>query len=264
MLFTNELFGEIRMVNVDGKPYAVANDVAVSLGYAKPNNAINTHCRATLKQGIIDSMGRSQEMVLITQGDIIRLAVKCQLEGSEKFESWIFDEVIPQVINTGSYILADKQAETIAVSKVMANADIELLEMIQSMASTQIQLKQEVKALQDEVIYKEDIIIGLVDDIDLATKRQQLNQIMKHNFTNGTKQSDKWSLLYKAFESKYPCNLKLRMERDNKIDKPKYKNKLDYIDRKMNMIPQLYELTCKIFENDVEKLKSEWFDTVSR
>ena len=39
--------------------------------------------------------------------------------------------------------------------------------------------------------------------------------------------------------------------------KPKYKNKLDYIDRKMEMIPQLYELACKLFENDIERLRKE-------
>lgn len=26
----------------------------------------------------------------------------------------------------------------------------------------------------------------------------------------------------------------------------------------MNMIPELYEIACKLFENDVEELKAEW------
>jgi len=116
-VFQNEMFGSVRMVNVDGKPYAVANDVAIALGYAKPNNAINTHCRATLKQGIEDSIGRIQEMVLIPQGDILRLAVKCNLEGAEKFESWIFDEVVPSVINNGMY------ATEVTVDKMLNDPD---------------------------------------------------------------------------------------------------------------------------------------------
>ena len=37
---------------------------------------------------------------------------------------------------------------------------------------------------------------------------------------------------------------------------------MDYIDKGMNKIPQLYELCVKIFENDVEKLKKQWFDTI--
>jgi hypothetical protein len=35
------------------------------------------------------------------------------------------------------------------------------------------------------------------------------------------------------------------------------------IDREMGMIPQLYEIACKLFENDVEKLKSEWESVVA-
>ena len=46
------------------------------------------------------------------------------------------------------------------------------------------------------------------------------------------------------------------MESD--ILKPKAKNTMDYIDRGMNMIPELYEIACKLFENDVEELKAEW------
>ena len=51
-IMTNELFGEVRFAEIDGKPYAVANDVAKALGYAKPNNAILQHCKYTLKWGI--------------------------------------------------------------------------------------------------------------------------------------------------------------------------------------------------------------------
>lgn len=49
-----------------------------------------------------------------------------------------------------------------------------------------------------EVTYKEDIIIGLVEDIDLATKRQRLlNQIIRHGDRN--KIADRYNLLYTEF-----------------------------------------------------------------
>jgi len=273
MSFMNEKFGEVRMVKVDDKPYAVASDVAKALGYKNTSDAINKHCRSIVKYDTPHPQNNSKklEVNIIPQGDIIRLAVKCPLDGAEEFESWIFDKVIPEIMNTGSYIIPNKQAETIAVGKVMANADMEMLELVQSMVVNQIQLKKDLQLaeqqnekLQIELTHKEDVIIGLVDDIDLSTKRQRLNQIMKFNFKNGKHQADKWSLLYSEFERKYHVNLQQRMDRDNKSMKPKFKNKLDYIDRGMDMIPQTYELACKIFENDVGKLKSQWFDAVSR
>ncbi len=48
-IFKNDKFGEIRTLEIDGKPYFVASDIAKALGYAKPNNAISMHCRSTLK-----------------------------------------------------------------------------------------------------------------------------------------------------------------------------------------------------------------------
>ena len=119
------------------------------------------------------------------------------------------------------------------------------------------QLALQVK--QNEIEYKENLIIGLVEDIDLSTKRQRITQIVRHNSKN---YQDRYNLLYKEFEKKYHCDLGARLENYNNKNKPKMKNRMDYIDRVMNKIPQLYELTCKIFENDVESLKKQWFDII--
>lgn len=47
-IFKNEEFGEIRTALINDKAYFCGNDVAKALGYAKPNNAVSTHCRDTL------------------------------------------------------------------------------------------------------------------------------------------------------------------------------------------------------------------------
>ena len=117
MIFNNEKFGEVRMVKINGKPYAVGSDVAKVLGYKKPNNAINTHCRSTLKQGIATKQGNISEMILIPQGDIIRLVASCKLDGAEEFESWIFDEVIPKVLETGKFDIVENKIEQIKDEK---------------------------------------------------------------------------------------------------------------------------------------------------
>jgi prophage antirepressor-like protein len=103
MLFKNEKFGNVRMIKVDGKPYAIANDVAVALGYKRPADAITSHCKGSVKHRVL-TKGGEQKVKVIPQGDIIRLAVKCPLDGADEFESWIFDTVIPSVLNYGAYI----------------------------------------------------------------------------------------------------------------------------------------------------------------
>lgn len=114
-LFSNPKFGDIRVVDIEGKPYFVASDVAKCLGYVKPNNAVSSHCKhATLIQGITDSIGREQSMNVIPQGDIYRLAAKSELPGAEEFESWIFDEVLVSVANHGAYMTPDTLENVIA------------------------------------------------------------------------------------------------------------------------------------------------------
>ena len=138
-----------------------------------------------------------------------------------------------------------------------------LIALVESIEERE-KLESEKQQLLVDVTHKEDVIIGLVEDIDLATKRQRINQIIKYRFGGGDKVAKRWNLLHSEFEKKYHVDLKRRMNSAEAMAvKPKYKNKLDYIDRKMEMIPQLYELACKLFENDIERLRKEWEATIN-
>ena len=112
-IFNNAEFGQVRTI-VDGdKILFCASDIAKALGYEKPNNAINTHCKnATLKQGIItDNLGRKQNANFIPEGDVYRLVVRSKLPTAEKFESWVFDEVLPSIRKTGSYSIKQQPVD---------------------------------------------------------------------------------------------------------------------------------------------------------
>lgn len=43
-------------------------------------------------------------MTLINEANIYRLIFKSQLPGAEKFEEWLFEEVIPSVRKHGAYL----------------------------------------------------------------------------------------------------------------------------------------------------------------
>ena len=112
------------------------------------------------------------------------------------------------------------------------------------------------KQLEKEVEHKEDVIIGLVDNIDTAEKRQVLNRVVRFK---GADYRVRYAELYKQFEMKYHINLKLRVDKYNRENKPKVRNKIDYIDKVMNKIPELYEIACKLYENDVKALCEEMY-----
>ena len=101
-IFENSEFGSVRTVDVDGKIYFVANDVAKALGYSVPKDAVTRHCKGALKQRYLTD-GGEQEMKVIPEGDIYRLVIKSQLPTAEKFERWVFDEVLPSIRKHGMY-----------------------------------------------------------------------------------------------------------------------------------------------------------------
>lgn len=100
-IFQNEEFGQVRTVDIDGKTYFVGKDVANALGYSNPRDAISRHCKGVVKHDSFKEGG--QEVALLPEGDIYRLIIKSQLPSADKFERWIFDEVIPQIRQTGGY-----------------------------------------------------------------------------------------------------------------------------------------------------------------
>ena len=102
-IFEKEEFGRVRTIEEDGKVLFCAADIASSLGYSKPRNAISTHCKGALKRGILTN-GGEQQMTFITEGDVYRLIVKSQLSEAEKFERWLFDEVVPSIRKHGVYM----------------------------------------------------------------------------------------------------------------------------------------------------------------
>lgn len=101
-IFNSGEFGEIRTIEIDGKPYFVGTDVAKALGYNNPRDAVSRHCKGVVKHDTPTSSG-IQSMSYINEGDLYRLIMKSKLPSAEKFESWVMDEVLPTIRKTGSY-----------------------------------------------------------------------------------------------------------------------------------------------------------------
>lgn len=93
-VFKNEEFGEVRTLVEGDKVLFCASDVAKALGYARPNNAVQAHCLATVKRRSTIYGSREQEINFIPESDVYRLIVRSKLHSAEKFEKWVFDEVL--------------------------------------------------------------------------------------------------------------------------------------------------------------------------
>lgn len=120
-IFKNEQFGEVRTINKDGEPYFVGKDVAVILGYAKPLNALAAHVDEddSLKQGLIDNLGRIQETIFINESGLYSLIMSSKLPQAKQFKRWVTSEVLPSIRKNGGYI---KDQETLTDEELIAKA----------------------------------------------------------------------------------------------------------------------------------------------
>lgn len=257
-VFENEQFGKIRTVVVNNEPWFVGADVCNALEIKNSRDAISRLDEDEKDVVLTDTLGGNQKMSVINEAGLYTLILGSRKSEAKAFKRWITHEVIPTIRKTGGYVNNDE----LFISTYFDDAPEEMKQIFRTNLAA-LHHKNEIIAQQrKEIEHKEDVIVGLVEDIDLATKRQRINQIIRFHAKNTDALSKKWSLLYSEFEKKYHVNLSVRLENYKDEFKPKLKNKLDVIDRQMNMIPQLYEVCCKLFENDVKILVKEWETTI--
>ena len=106
-VFKNEEFGQVRVIDNGGRTLFCGADVARALGYARPGKAIIDHCKGVLKRDTLTS-GGTQSLSYIPEGDVYRLIVHSKLPSAEKFERWVFDDVLPMIRRTGGYVDNDE------------------------------------------------------------------------------------------------------------------------------------------------------------
>ncbi len=170
-IFENSEFGSVRTVDIDGKPYFMASDVAKALGYARPNDAVSAHCRATVKHSTPIS-GKIQEVNFIPEGDIYRLVIKSQLPTAERFERWVFDEVLPSIRRNGMYA-TDK-----VIDQILDNPDfgIELLTKLKEEKARNKALEKENQRMKPKEIFADAVSVS-----DTAILIGELAKILKQN-----------------------------------------------------------------------------------
>lgn len=165
-VFNNPEFGDIRTVEIDGKPYFVGTDVAKALGYSNPRKAILDHCKGVTKRDTPTSSG-IQLMSYINEGDLYRLIMKSKLPSAEKFESWVMDEVLPTIRKTGAYVWTP---QNMTDYEIIA-AGLEASQRVLAKKEEEIKFKDKQLIAQQEVISE---LQPKADYVDMILKCQSL------------------------------------------------------------------------------------------
>lgn len=152
-LFTHEQFGAVRIIEEDGKVLFCGKDVTKALGYENPRDAIRRHCKGVVKRDT-PTNGGIQSLSFIPEGDVYRLITHSKLPSAEKFESWVFDEVLPTIRKTGGYVAN----EDMFVDTYFRNVDENGKAILRILLKNNASMADELEAAKPKVSYYDSIL----------------------------------------------------------------------------------------------------------
>ena len=124
--YTNAAFGSVRVLYEDGKPLFCGADACKALGYKNQHDALTRHCKGVVKRYPLTSGGK-QQMNFLPEGDLYRLITHSKLPSAEKFEHWVFDEVLPSIRKNGMYGADPEELERLRRSNAVLRDWLDLL-----------------------------------------------------------------------------------------------------------------------------------------
>ena len=167
-IFKNPEFGSIRTFEQDGKVLFCGLDIAGALGYSNPRDALRRHCKGVVKRDTLTE-GGPQQLSFIPEGDVYRLIVHSKLPSAERFERWVFDEVLPSIRKHGAYITREKLWEVATSPEAMMKLCSDLLAEREENAA----LREENAMLEGKAAFY-DLFIDLKHSTNLRTTAKEL------------------------------------------------------------------------------------------
>jgi len=207
-VFNNTEFGTLGVLIISGKEMFPATESARLLGYANPNDAINRHAKGVVKHAVLTA-GGEQQINFITEGDLYRLIVHSKLPSAERFERWVFDEVLPSIRRHGLYAVDELLADPDLWIKALQELKSERVKNAALSAAVSVQ-RQQIAEMKPKASYY-DVILNCKDAVAITTiakdygkSGQWLNEYL-HELGIQFKQGAIWLLYQKHAENGYTC-----------------------------------------------------------
>lgn len=247
--------GGVDCYEENGTAYLKLEAVARGLGFTTTQNVGGTeyvNVRWKRVEEYLEEIGfatSGKRPEFIPENIFYRLAMKAKNETAEKFQTLVADEIIPTIRRTGGYVNNDEQF--INTYLPFADDNIKLL-----FATTLQTIREQNAAIQrqkTELKNKQEVIDGLVDDIDVYTKKDIINRTCRRT---GFGYAKRYKNLYKCFKETFHIDLEARCAGYNSSQVVKRKDKLsvlNYAD-KFGFIDDLYVCCVKLYETDVKEL----------
>ena len=219
-IFKNDEFGEVRTIEKNGSVLFCGSDIAKALGYSNTRDALSRHCKGVVKCDT-PTNGGVQSLGFISEGDVYRLIAHSKLPGAERFERWVFDEVLPSIRKNGGYI----SNADLMVNTYFSNLPDEQKVVIKGLLTNIVAVQNENSVLKKEndVLAQENSKWAGKDFINAIVRKYGRN--VRNNYAKA------WVDFKKELLYKYSINLNSRithyLNTSGKRTKPKTLDLLD-------------------------------------
>ena len=176
-----------------GEIWFCGTDVCNILGYVNPRDAISKHCKVggVAKRDTPTTSG-NQEITFINEPNLYRLIIKSRKPEAERFEAWVFEEVLPQIRKTGSY-----SQNTHEIRPLEITLKVQMLDNLYYMAKNASELCHQYRKMMNDIIntlnieyfrpskpdYKYQLVSDMqfaLDDVEVILKTHTREQTAKN------------------------------------------------------------------------------------
>ena len=139
---------EVRVVNHKDQEWFIADDIAKAIGHSnttmmvknvndKYKTVVNvcdlSNSHIPLKNPYITSQSKkrsrardTQDMTIISEPGVWQILARSRLPKVEKFQDWLFEEVLPSIRKTGSYSVNQDVAQLNTTQEMVLNSIIKM------------------------------------------------------------------------------------------------------------------------------------------
>ena len=176
-----------------GEIWFCDTDVYNILGYQNSRKALQDHCKeAGVTKRYTPTTSGNQEITFINEPNLYRLIIKSRKPEAERFEAWVFEEVLPQIRKTGSY-----SQNTHEIRPLEITLKVQMLDNLYYMAKNASELCHQYRKMMNDLIntlnieyfrpskpdYKYQLVSEMqfaLDDVEVILKTHTREQTAKN------------------------------------------------------------------------------------
>lgn len=226
-VFTNESFGEVRTINLNGECWFVGKDIAEKLGYTNPQKALRDHVDSEDK-GVNEMVtpGGNQPIVVINESGMYSLIIKSKLPKAKEFKRWVTSEILPSLRKTGNYSTTQVQYDnimpfTMEVTNGIQNTNYLMSNMSNYLISSESRIqevKNQTEYTLNNIENKTNNVINILGlrKRNIVVITEQLKFRLSNLVSRDIKATDK---LYKEVAKKYLLDYNALIWEDISVNK---------------------------------------------